>query len=142
MYADGRQERLLMQGGAPQWLEAMHMMSYDQGERHSTWEFAERVASERANARLPFLTPPITAPLGRTDGPPSSPLPFPSLVRADGRSPLPSRGRDRDRDRDADAHADADADAGANADADAYADTDTNRKVTGYEKNRSHYSSL
>ena len=47
-YPDGRQERLLMQGGAPQWLEAMHMMSYDQGERHSTWEFAERVARQGA----------------------------------------------------------------------------------------------
>ena len=47
-YPDGRQERLLMQGGAPLWLEAMHMMSYDQGERHSTWEFAEKVARQGA----------------------------------------------------------------------------------------------
>ena len=37
-----------MAGGAPQWVEAMHMMSYDQGERHSTWEFAERVAKQGA----------------------------------------------------------------------------------------------
>ena len=37
-----------MAGGAPQWVVAMHMMSYDQGERHSTWEFAERVAKQGA----------------------------------------------------------------------------------------------
>jgi hypothetical protein len=39
---------MLMAGGAPQWVVAMHMMSYDQGERHSTWEFAERVARQGA----------------------------------------------------------------------------------------------
>ena len=37
-----------MAGGAPQWVAAMHMMSYDQGARHSTWEFAERVARQGA----------------------------------------------------------------------------------------------
>lgn len=52
-YPDGRQERLLMEGGAPQWVAALHMMSYDQGSKHSTWEFAERVARQGAELLPP-----------------------------------------------------------------------------------------
>ena len=42
-----------MEGGAPQWVAALHMMSYDQGSKHSTWEFAERVARQGAELLPP-----------------------------------------------------------------------------------------
>jgi len=58
-YPDERQERLLMQGGAPQWVEAMHMMSYDQPGRHSTFEFAQKVGQQGAT-----LLPPAKVTLG------------------------------------------------------------------------------
>lgn len=49
-YPDGRQERML----APmaKYVDAMHIMAYDQGGRHSTYEFAQQVA-QQAVAILP-----------------------------------------------------------------------------------------
>ena len=69
-----------MAGGAPQWVEAMHMMSYDQGERHSTWEFAERVAKQGAQL-LPAakVTHGLASP--PADGTPLSLSLTPSLTR-------------------------------------------------------------
>ena len=61
-YPDGRQEDFLRQGGVAPYLAAMHMMTYDQGARHSTYEFAEQSArqglsylpAERLTLGLPF----------------------------------------------------------------------------------------
>ena len=47
-YPDGKQEGLITKHGFAQYVEAMHMMSYDQPGKHSTWEFAERVAKQGA----------------------------------------------------------------------------------------------
>ena len=52
-YPDGRQERLLMEGGAPQWVDAMHMMAYDQGGKHSTEEFGLQVMRQGAELLPP-----------------------------------------------------------------------------------------
>jgi len=56
-YPDGRQERLLAE--AAPLVDAMHMMSYDQGGRHSTPEFASKVARQGAE-----LLPPAKVTLG------------------------------------------------------------------------------
>ena len=58
-YPDGRQERLLNELGAPALVDAMHMMAYDQGGEHSTWEFAEEKARQGAK-----LLPPAKVTLG------------------------------------------------------------------------------
>ena len=56
-YPDGRQERML----APmaQHVDAMHVMAYDQGGNHSTYEFAQQVAAQAAE-----LLPPAKVTLG------------------------------------------------------------------------------
>jgi chitinase len=51
-YPDGKQERLFVEHGFGRYVAAMHMMSYDQGGRHSTWDFAQQVAHQGA-ALLP-----------------------------------------------------------------------------------------
>ena len=47
-YPDSKQEQLITSYGFAKYVAAMHMMSYDQPGRHSTWEFAERVAKQGA----------------------------------------------------------------------------------------------
>lgn len=58
-YPDERQEKLLQEGGFADDVDAMHMMSYDQPGRHSTWEFASRVAEQGA-----AILPPAKVTLG------------------------------------------------------------------------------
>ena len=48
-YPDGRQERLLAEYDAPQYVDFMHAMSYDQQGDHSSWEFAHGVAQQAAS---------------------------------------------------------------------------------------------
>jgi len=53
-YPDGKQEELLAQdGGVAQFLELMHMMSYDQRGDHSTWDFSKAVAKRGATILPP-----------------------------------------------------------------------------------------
>ena len=47
-YPDKRQEGLIKDHGFGKYVANMHMMSYDQQGKHSTWEFAERVAKQGA----------------------------------------------------------------------------------------------
>ena len=54
-YPDGRQERLLHEHGLTKYVDAMHMMSYDQPGQHSTLEFAEKVAAQGAAVLPPEL---------------------------------------------------------------------------------------
>jgi len=54
-YPDGKQEGLITSHGFSQYVDAMHMMSYDQPGRHSTWEFAQRVAAQGARMLPPHL---------------------------------------------------------------------------------------
>lgn len=48
-YPDKKQEGLIASYGFAKYVAAMHMMSYDQPGRHSTWDFAERVARQGAD---------------------------------------------------------------------------------------------
>ena len=47
-YPDGRQEQLFTQYGVGKYVANMHAMSYDQQGKHSTWEFAQKVAKQGA----------------------------------------------------------------------------------------------
>ena len=88
-----------MAGGAPQWVAAMHMMSYDQGARHSTWEFAERVARQGAELLpaakvthgLPFYGRHVrTGESNPNPNPNPNPSPSPSPNPSPSPSPNPS----------------------------------------------------
>ena len=53
-YPDLKQEQLLLEGGAAQWLDLMHMMTYDQqGKQHSTIEFAIKSVEQGIKVGLP-----------------------------------------------------------------------------------------
>ena len=54
-YPDGKQERLFVEHGYGRYVANMHMMSYDQRGRHSTWEFAEKVGKQGATLLPPHL---------------------------------------------------------------------------------------
>ena len=58
-YPDSRQEGLIEAHRFPQYVDLMHMMSYDQQGRHSTWEFGDRVARQGAR-----MLPPAQVTLG------------------------------------------------------------------------------
>ena len=47
-YPDGKQEKLLREHGIPEYVANMHMMSYDRPGKHSTLEFAQKVAAQGA----------------------------------------------------------------------------------------------
>lgn len=68
-YPDGRQEHLLAKGRAAKYVDAMHMMTYDQAGKHSTMELAQKSAEqavrhllpvEKLTLGLPFLRPEST----------------------------------------------------------------------------------
>ena len=48
-YPDGRQEEIFTKHRVGRYVERMHMMSYDQPGKHSSWEFAQRVARQGAS---------------------------------------------------------------------------------------------
>ena len=50
-YPDGRQERLFTQYGVGKYVANMHAMSYDQGGKHSTYEFANQVGVQALRIR-------------------------------------------------------------------------------------------
>jgi len=58
-YPDEKQERLLLQGSAVSSASLLHMMSYDQPGKHSTMEFAMKVADQGAR-----ILPPKSLTLG------------------------------------------------------------------------------
>ena len=47
-YPDQRQEQLIMKHGLHRYVANLHMMAYDQGGKHSTWEFGQKVARQGA----------------------------------------------------------------------------------------------
>lgn len=54
-YPDGKQEQLMMKHGFDKYVTNMHMMAYDQGAQHSTWDFGQRVAKQGAELLPPSL---------------------------------------------------------------------------------------
>ena len=54
-YPDGKQEQLFLQHGIHKYATNLHMMSYDQGGKHSTMDFADKVARQGAAVLPPAL---------------------------------------------------------------------------------------